>query len=1004
MINGGRQFLLVDWDGAAPVRQGQAYTKDLADSVLVQDMSGFPTVAIIDAFTTPASGPMGANWGSDPLNESTGVLEHYATQCTISAGTVGSGYWSAEQFGPDCEVYLTLATYLGGTGEDVDTLSLLVRLQDPATVDVDGYEIKFRGGSSNMDVNATRISTGIELGAEGSVPSLSTNDKLGVRIVGDVIIAYHWSTANSMWSVVGLWSDSNVPDAGYVGLELVTADNPHDVRVDDFGAGNVSQASCAVGRGLADSAVATESLAALAVAKALTDGAAGSEVLAFAVAKALADGATGSEVLSRVATFVRSFDDGASVGDAATRAVAKALADGAASSEVLAFAVAKALADGATGSEVLSRVVTFVRSFDDGANVGDALTRAMAWLLGDGVAGSEVLAFAVAKVLADGATGSDMLSRVATFVQSFGDSAVATEVLGRTGTFGREFGDGASVGDAVTRGVGKAAADGVTTAESLDWALGLALLDSAVATEALVLAVAKALADSAVVTDALTERELGRSLADGFTIGDGLAPFAVAKALADSTVATEMLSRVVAFVRTLTESPIATEATAKALTLAAWADGVDVADATAWLFFLAPITEIITATDSTVPATTITKTFSESLVASEVLAKALALAAFSDAVVVADLFIIGKGLILSDGVAASETFSRVATFARTITESPVASEALARALEAGLADGVTVAEALAQGWARALADGVVAGDAVAKTPGKAAADGVVAGDDVLAKAIAARLQAAILAGEERPAFDIGTMLSDQANAGEALARAIVFVREFSDAAAAGDALTKAVALAAWADAVNAGEAVALGANKALADQVSAGEALTQVIEVLIAEGVLAREWISGLPNMLLTLADRVLASDAAASSVGKALADQVEVALGLPAVVALPGVWLALWGDAEGQATGQILRLVVGDTLPFLIFKLTDAESGPYDLDGATVTLQMWDREETVTVEVVCTMVDAQDGLVKYELTTADTAAGEYRAHLVIEVGGREFVSESFVVRVRERL
>jgi len=157
--------------------------------------------------------------------------------------------------------------------------------------------------------------------------------------------------------------------------------------------------------------------------------------------------------------------------------------------------------------------------------------------------------------------------------------------------------------------------------------------------------------------------------------------------------------------------------------------------------------------------------------------------------------------------------------------------------------------------------------------------------------------------------------------------------------------------------------------------------------------------------MLLTLADRVLASDAAAIQVNKALADQVEVALGLPAVVALPGVWLALWGDAEGQATGQILRLVVGDTLPFLIFKLTDAESGPYDLDEATVTLQMWDREETVPVEAACTMVDAQDGLVKYELTVTDTAtAGEYRAHLVIEVGGREFVSESFVVRIRERL
>ncbi len=1004
MINGGRQFLLVDWDGAI-FRQGQALTKDLSDSVLVQDMSGFPIVVVIDAFTTPASGPMGDNWSSDPLNESVGVLEHYNTQCTISAGTVGSGYWSAEQFGPDCEVYLTLATYLGQTGENVDTLSLLVRLQDPATVDVDGYEIKFRGGASNMDVKATRISTSAELGAEGSVPSLATNDKLGVRIVGDVIIAYHWSTANSMWSVVGLWSDSNVSGAGYVGLELVTADNPHDVRVDNFGAGNVSQASCAVGRGLADGAVATESLATLAVAKALADSAAGSEVLAFALAKVLADGATGSDVFSRLATFVRSFGDSVNVGDAATRAVVKALADGAAGSEVLAFAVAKVLADGATGSDVFSRVATFVRSFDDGANVGDALTRAVAKSLADGVAGSEVLAFAVAKALADGATGSEVLSRVATFVRSFDDNVVVTEVLDRTGTFGREFGDGASVGDAATRGVGKAAADGVTALESLDWVLGLALLDSAVATEVLAFAVAKALADGAVVTDALTERELGRSLADGFTIGDDLAPFAVAKALADGAVAIEVLNRVMTFVRTLTESPVATETIAKALTLAAWADGVDVADASSWQFFLAAITEIITATDSTVPAATITKTFSESLVASEALAKALALAAFSDAVVVADLFIAGKGLVLSDSVAASDAFSRVATFARTITESPVASEALAKALELGAwSDSVTVAEALAQGWALAFADAVTAGDAVAKTPGKAAADGVVA-SDALTKAIAARLQAAILAGEERPAFTIGTVLSDQVNAGEALARAIVFVRAFSDAAVAGDALAKALALAAWADAVSAGDAVALGPNKALADQVSAGEALTRVIEVLLAEGVLAREHISGLPNMLLTLADRVLASDVATASIGKALADQVDVALGLPAVVALPGVWLALWGDAEGQATGQILRLVAGDTLPFLIFKLTDAESGPYDLDDATVTLQMWDREETVTVEVVCTMVDAQDGLVKYELTTADTAAtGEYRAHLVIEVGGREFVSESFVVRIRERL
>jgi len=608
-------------------------------------------------------------------------------------------------------------------------------------------------------------------------------------------------------------------------------------------------------------------------------------------------------------------------------------------------------------------------------------------------------------------------------VSSAGNAGVRVEYAPTSVTLD-DFGAGSITGGSqFGLSADKALADSAVATEALSVLVELALADSGVATEALTLAVALALADSAVAselmtrvmafarefsdtagaTEAITERELGRELADSLVASQASVTLHPNKVLEEAPVATEVLSRVVTFVRTFTDTPVATEAPAKALTLAAWSDSLTAGDALTWHFMMQAIDEALTAAETMTREAGLV--LADNPVATEVLTAALTLAAFADSVAVAEAAALHPGLALADGAAGGEAISSVAP-AQALADTALAGDEItAFEISAALADTAVATEALAKALTlAAFADGASAGDDLSASLGLVQALADSAGvADALTLAVALAL-ADKPAASEALAKAVEKALADGAAGGETLTPLAGQV--LTDTAVATDAIATFVVSAVLADAAAATEALTKALSMALADGATASEALAKAVALAaFADGVSVADAVTLEPNIGLTLTMAIVASDAATMQVDKALADVVVAAFAAPAATELPGIRLKLWGDAEGRGVGEVLRLCEGDTLPILIFRLADADDGLYDLASATVTFRMWPREETTyTVDAAATVL-ADSGWVEYRLQAADTAtAGEYRAHLVIASGGREFVSETFLVRIRQML
>jgi hypothetical protein len=138
-----------------------------------------------------------------------------------------------------------------------------------------------------------------------------------------------------------------------------------------------------------------------------------------------------------------------------------------------------------------------------------------------------------------------------------------------------------------------------------------------------------------------------------------------------------------------------------------------------------------------------------------------------------------------------------------------------------------------------------------------------------------------------------------------------------------------------------------------------------------------------------------------------ALSDGVGASIATPTSSETPGILIELQGNAEGRAMRRRVTIRKDDTLPLLVFFVTDGDGGVYDLSGATVTLRLREREADAgeyTVEAECTYVVS--GLVTYQLQAADTATpGEYFGELAMDFGsGLIYTTEIFVVQIRERV
>jgi hypothetical protein len=177
----------------------------------------FGDTGILDDFNRSDGSP-GANWSAMWGDPQFTISSNQA----YAAAAWRSGYWNVEEFGPDCEAYITNVT--------PSTNYFFIRLA--ATASPSGYYFRIM-----MDTGRIyRIDSGAstQLGAEFSM-AYDAGDGIGIECVDDDIQVYE--NTGSGWSQLATRNDETYPDAGYLGFDCAAAG-----YWDDFGGGTLGGA------------------------------------------------------------------------------------------------------------------------------------------------------------------------------------------------------------------------------------------------------------------------------------------------------------------------------------------------------------------------------------------------------------------------------------------------------------------------------------------------------------------------------------------------------------------------------------------------------------------------------------------------------------------------------------------------------------------------------------------------------------------------------------------
>lgn len=195
----------------------------------------FPTTAVLDGFNRADGGsPPSPNWTTGVGYSNEEVVGHLvvSNQLRRQSGSTAEAesHWSARQFGPDAECYIT-ATSLG-----VQELTLGVRLNNIGSGVADGYFAVIQDGDE-IRIYRSEGAVHTLLAGEVTFPDIATGSKWGIRAIGDHIEL--WSDSGSGWELLLAAFDSTFTGAGYVGIHTISVSIS---TLDDFGGGTVGVA------------------------------------------------------------------------------------------------------------------------------------------------------------------------------------------------------------------------------------------------------------------------------------------------------------------------------------------------------------------------------------------------------------------------------------------------------------------------------------------------------------------------------------------------------------------------------------------------------------------------------------------------------------------------------------------------------------------------------------------------------------------------------------------
>lgn len=191
----------------------------------------FPSTSVLDNFTGTDGTDLpvySANWQATPTGGS--ALEIQANAATgTSAGGNNTNSWATD-YGPDCEVYVTINT----KPADGNVILLLARGQQTTSLlTADGYALRFVQNAGTDTFVIQRITNGAATSLSSTFSQEVTNgDSIGLEIVGNTLTAYY-KAGGGAWTSLGSTTDSTYTAAGKIGMLTSST----GVRLDAFGGG-----------------------------------------------------------------------------------------------------------------------------------------------------------------------------------------------------------------------------------------------------------------------------------------------------------------------------------------------------------------------------------------------------------------------------------------------------------------------------------------------------------------------------------------------------------------------------------------------------------------------------------------------------------------------------------------------------------------------------------------------------------------------------------------------
>jgi hypothetical protein len=194
-----------------------------------------PLTPLLDNFARPNNtGPPGPNWTHMIVSSSSSTNNLFITkgQVTGDAGT-NADYWNPQEFGPNSEVWVTVATK---PTVDQDPVVLGLRFLNPGAANASGYQAYYMFRSKQADqykiisrVNGTTSTTLASVNG----PSLSAGDELLFRAIGPTLEL--WLSNAGTWTRILSAKDSTFEGPGYINLTA----RDGSVRLANFGGGTL---------------------------------------------------------------------------------------------------------------------------------------------------------------------------------------------------------------------------------------------------------------------------------------------------------------------------------------------------------------------------------------------------------------------------------------------------------------------------------------------------------------------------------------------------------------------------------------------------------------------------------------------------------------------------------------------------------------------------------------------------------------------------------------------